>query len=672
MSIVRPFRRLLIANRGEIAVRIARAARAAGIVPLGIYSDADARAYHLETVDDAVRIGPGEAAESYLDVERVLEAARSLGADAVHPGYGFLAERAPFARACEAAGLVFVGPPSAAIEAMGDKAEAKRRARAHEIPVVPGYDGEDLSPGRLEAEARRIGLPLLVKATAGGGGRGMRVVSDLAELDEALTSARREARASFGDDRVLLERYVERPRHVEIQIVADAHGTVLAFGERDCSIQRRHQKVIEEAPSPVLTPELRARMTEAAVRAARSVGYVNAGTVEFLLDSAGAFFFLEMNARLQVEHPVTELVHDVDLVRLQLDVAAGARLDPALAARGARGWAIEVRILAEDAAQGGRPAVGRIERWVPPAGDGLRLDSGVRSGSEVSIFYDSLLAKLIAFGADRPEALGRLRRALEAFEVDGLPTNLPLLRAIARDAAFAAGETTTAFLEERAASLAVPGPAASADVFVLAAAALATEDRTFRIGRVGTPVALRSAERAVRATLTPVGTADPETARVRWRLAGDLTASFTFERAGDRYVVVLDAAEASEAAEPATGSRRIAGRVTLDLGAPGDPRVVIELAESTVRLRPLPPPRVAPSTAGGAAASGAIVAPMPGRVVRVAVAPGDLAIERQLLVVLEAMKMEHRIVAPLPGTVRAVHASEGAIVKAGTVLVEID
>jgi 3-methylcrotonyl-CoA carboxylase alpha subunit len=630
----RPIRRLLIANRGEIAVRIARAAREAGIAALGVYSDADARAYHLEFMDASARLGPAPASESYLDIERVLDAARALEADAVHPGYGFLAERAPFAQAVVDAGLVFVGPPPAAIAAMGDKAEAKRRARAHDVPVVPGYDGEDQAPERLAREAGTIGTPLMIKARAGGGGRGMRVVDDLAQFGEALEAAQREALAAFGDASVLLEKYVARPRHIEFQILADAHGTTLHFGERECSIQRRHQKIVEEAPSTALSPELRARMGAAAVRAAQSAGYVNAGTVEFLLDDSDAFYFLEMNARLQVEHPVTELVYGVDLVGMQLDIASGAPLRMTQEQIVPRGWAIEARINAEDPARDYLPASGTIARWDPPAGPGLRLDAGVRAGSEVSIYYDSLLAKLIAYGPDRVAAIARLGGGLAGFAIDGVATNLELLARIATEPDFRAGSTTTAYLAEHP-DLAHAAPLTDED-FILAVAAIVGDPRSWRLGATGIPIALRDGSRTFRAIASRGR--EPNV----WRLEGDLAGEHRFEPASS-----------GQASVDATG-------VTLERN--GAKRRLAFL---------LPPSLESAGAATGARGAGIVTSPMPGKIVKVVAKAGDAVAERDLLVVLEAMKMEHRIEAPHAGTVKSVTVSPGALVAGGAVLVEI-
>jgi 3-methylcrotonyl-CoA carboxylase alpha subunit len=649
MTAPRPIARLLIANRGEIAVRIARAARDAGIVPLGIYSEADRNAMHVDCMDDTLCIGPAAASESYLNIDRVIAAALALGADAVHPGYGFLSERAAFAQAVLDACLLFVGPTPAAIAAMGDKTEAKRRARAHDVPVIPGYDGDDQSREVLRAEAARIGTPLLVKASAGGGGRGMRVVNDLAAFDEALEAAQREALAAFGDAKVLLERYLTRPRHIEFQILADAYGNTIHLGERECSIQRRHQKVIEEAPSVALDAPLRERIGAAAVRAARSVNYTNAGTVEFLLDEDGAFYFLEMNARLQVEHPVTELVHGVDLVRLQLAIAAGALLDISQSDVATHGWAIEARINAEDPANGYLPASGRITRWDAPSGDGVRLDSGVRAGSDVSIYYDSMLAKLIAYGPDRPSAIDRLTHALEAFRIEGVRTNVPLLARIARSDAFRAGETTTAFLVEHAAEFDAANSAEPDAPFLLAVGAIMADPRSWRIGGVGIPIRLVAPGRNIALWASRTGTGDDV------RLEGDLTGDARFEVLGERVVAHH------------AGARHV-GRVRVDRSG-----VDVALGDRTYHLSFAPPPDLSAHVTGlRGASTGAIVSPMPGKIVKVPVREGDTVAERDLLVVLEAMKMEHRIEAPRGGVVKSVAVAPGALVTGGATLVELE
>jgi 3-methylcrotonyl-CoA carboxylase alpha subunit len=611
-------RRLLIANRGEIAIRVARGARELGISPVGVYSDADANAAFRSVLDASQRIGPGPASESYLDGSAIIAAARALGAEAIHPGYGFLSERAPFAQAVIDAGLIFVGPSPAAIAAMGSKSEAKRRVRAAGVPVVDGYDGDDQHEDVLRREAARIGTPLVIKAVAGGGGRGMRVVDDLATFDMALASARREAQASFGDDAVLLEHYLQRPRHIEFQILADAHGATVHLGERDCSIQRRHQKVVEEAPSTALDVPLRARMGDAAVAAARSVGYTNAGTVEFLLAADGTFAFLEMNARLQVEHPVTELVYGIDLVHEQLRIAAGEPLRFTQADVSARGWSIEVRLNAEDPAHGYAPQAGTIAAFEVPRAPGVRLDAGVRAGSEVPIFYDSLLAKIIVWAEDRPAAIARLRTTLADTRVSGLATNLPLLRAIAADDTFASGDVTTSFLEERAAALAAYTARQTTEALTAAAAALLRSGYGWRPGGIGIPLMLeRDGERVrVFADRTASG----------WRLRGDIEADVPF-----------------------------AGPVAFDPG---------EIAIA-------PPPSATAQRGAASRGSGSVSAPMPGKIASVAVRPGSSVAIGDLLVVLEAMKMEHRIEAPIDGTVSAVHVAPGDVVAAGAALVAI-
>jgi 3-methylcrotonyl-CoA carboxylase alpha subunit len=612
-------RRLLIANRGEIAVRIARGARELGITPLGVYSDADAGALFREMLDASVRIGPGPATESYLNGAAILAAARELDADAIHPGYGFLSERAPFAQSVIDAGLIFVGPSPAAIDAMGSKSEAKRRVRAAGVPVVAGYDGEDQTAAVLRAEAAALGVPLVIKAVAGGGGRGMRVVEDLAQFDDALAAARREARAAFGDDAVLLERYLRDPRHIEFQILADAHGAIVHLGERECSIQRRHQKVVEEAPSPALDPDLRASMGAAAVAAARSVGYTNAGTVEFLLDADGSFAFLEMNARLQVEHPVTELVYGIDLVHEQLRIAAGEPLRIVQADVVPRGWSIEVRLNAEDPAHDYAPQAGTLSAFAVPHDLGMRTDTGVRAGSAVPMFYDSLLAKLIVWAGDRPAAIARLQAMLAGTQTGGIATNLPLLRAVAADPAFAAGVTTTRFLDERADALAASIAQQRAGALRAGAAASLHAGYGWRLSGIGIPIALEYD--GLRAQAVAERTAGG------WRVRGDIDAEIPFDASTD--------------VQPPLG------------------------------VVPAPPPSAIATRSRSTGGSGSVAAPMPGKIASVAVKPGDTVMLHDLLVILEAMKMEHRIDAPIPGRVSAVHVAPGDFVGAGAPLVTI-
>jgi 3-methylcrotonyl-CoA carboxylase alpha subunit len=623
-------RRLLIANRGEIAIRIARAARELGIVPLGVYSDADEHALFREALEASLRIGPGPASESYLDGPKIVAAAQALGADALHPGYGFLSERAEFARLVSAAGIVFVGPSPDAIAAMGSKIEAKRRVRDAGVPVVPGYDGDDQSDERLRREAAALGLPLLIKASAGGGGRGMRVVDDAARFDEALASARREAKAAFGDDTMLLERYLQRPRHVEFQILADAHGNTVHLGERECSIQRRHQKVIEEAPSVAVDAALRARMGEAAVNAARSVGYTSAGTAEFMLDAGGAFYFLEMNARLQVEHPVTELVYDVDLVHEQLRIAAGERLRFTQAQLVAHGWAIEARLNAEDPARDFLPQSGTIARFDVPRAPGVRLDAGVRAGSEVPVYYDSMLAKIIVWGSDREVAIARLAQTLRETTVTGVATNLALLRAIVADGAYRAGDTTTSFLDERMPLFGLAGGAPDEATQRGVAAALLARNGAWRLGSVGIPIAFDLAGTTVRAHASYDGAG--------WQLEGAL-----------RGTIVPDARDALF--DACGGSVVVDGR--------------------TVRWNDALPPSADAEHSAHAKGSGNVTAPMPGKIISVAVQRGATVEQRALLVILEAMKMEHRIEAPVAGTVKEIHVEPGRLVAAGAPLVTI-
>ncbi|MCA1666116.1 MAG: methylcrotonoyl-CoA carboxylase [Thermomicrobia bacterium] len=442
------FSKVLIANRGEIAVRVARTLRAMGIGVVAVYSEADRTALHVQVADEAYEIGPAPALESYLSIPAVLDAAKRSGAEAIHPGYGFLSENAAFAQAVADAGLVFIGPPPAAIRAMGDKAGAKRLMAAAGVPTVPGYTGDDQAETTLTAEAERIGFPLLIKAVAGGGGMGMREVYDGADFAEALAAARRTAHRAFGDDRVMLERLIVRPRHVEVQIFADACGHVVSLGERECSIQRRHQKVIEESPSPAVTPAVRQRLSEAAIIAARTAGYVNAGTVEFLLDSHETFFFLEMNTRLQVEHPVTEGVTGLDLVRLQVEIAAGHPLPFTQDAVTITGHAIECRVYAEDPTQEYLPQTGTVTALAALDLPGLRIDGALFVGATVTPDYDPLLVKVITHGATRDAAIARMQDALANYRIAGVVTNLPQLRAVLATDAFRAGETHTGFLTE--------------------------------------------------------------------------------------------------------------------------------------------------------------------------------------------------------------------------------
>ncbi len=476
-------RSVLIANRGEIAVRIVRGARECGIRSIAVHSDADRLAPHVLEADEAYEIGPAPSAQSYLRADRLIELAQRVGAEAIHPGYGFLAERADFARAVEEAGLVFVGPSADTIAAMGDKTEARRRMEAAGVPIVPGLTEALADPGEAERAAAEIGYPLLLKASAGGGGKGMRVVSDPSDVARAFEAAAREASAAFGDGRLYLERYLERPRHVEIQVLGDAHGNVVHLGERECSIQRRHQKLVEEAPSPVLTPEVRARMGDTAVRAARAVDYRGAGTIEFLYED-GAFYFLEMNTRIQVEHPVTELVTGIDLVEWQFRVASGEPLSFGQEDVRLSGHAIECRITSEDHLGGFLPSTGRITHLELPSGPGVRWDGGVVQGSEVSLHYDPLLAKLIVHAPNRQAAIARMRRALGELVIEGVETCAPFHRRVMEEPDFVCGNFSIRYLDEHPALLQPDAPDDEVMAAALAAALLEDEHRRRRMPRI--------------------------------------------------------------------------------------------------------------------------------------------------------------------------------------------
>jgi acetyl-CoA carboxylase biotin carboxylase subunit len=464
------FRKVLIANRGEIAIRVIRACRELGVSPIAVYSEADRNALHVQMADEAYLIGPPPATESYLVVDRLIDAALAAGAEAVHPGYGFLSENAQFARVCEQQGLVFIGPPSAAIALMGDKTAARRAMQAVGVPVVPGLDRFLQDDEEARRVVDRMGYPVMIKAALGGGGRGMRLVHDEPQLAEALRAARSEARSSFGDAAIYVEKYVSNPRHVEIQVLADAHGHVIHLGERECSIQRRHQKVVEESPSPLLTDDLRSRMGEAAVRAARAAQYRNAGTVEFLVDAQRNFYFLEMNTRLQVEHPVTELVTGIDLVQAQLHIAAGEPLAYRQEEIKLSGTAIECRIYAEDPTANFRPSPGRISVLRPPGGPWVRDERGVFEGSEVSPFYDPMISKLVVWGGTRQEAIARMRRALAEYVIGGIKTTIPFHQWLMADDDFLAGHLDTGFIERRYGPQATHADDLTQDMALIAAA----------------------------------------------------------------------------------------------------------------------------------------------------------------------------------------------------------
>jgi 3-methylcrotonyl-CoA carboxylase alpha subunit len=619
--------RVLVANRGEIACRIIRTLKAMGLGSVAVHSEIDRQARHSREADARVGLGANEARDSYLAIDKLIAAALASQAQAIHPGYGFLSENAAFARAIEAAGLIFIGPPAAAIDAMGSKAAAKALMTAAGVPVVPGYDGERQDLASFQTAAQRLGYPLLLKAVAGGGGKGMKVVEAAEQLPDAFEAAQREAQAAFGDARLLLEKYLLAPRHVEVQVFADTHGHCLYLGERDCSVQRRHQKVVEEAPAPGLAPALRRAMGEAAVRAARAVGYVGAGTVEFLLDREGNYFFMEMNTRLQVEHPVTEAITGLDLVAWQIRVAQGAALPIDQAGVTLRGHAIEVRLYAEDPDQDFLPSSGRLDWYREPLpGPGQRIDSGVAEGDLVPTFYDPLLGKLIAWGEDREQARLRLLHLLDRVDVGGLKTNRVFLRRILAHPAFVHAQPDTSFIGAHAAQL-LPAGEPLPDAF-WPMAAQAWLDHQPALGQ------------------------DPWSASRGLRPGLPAQACLQLSCQGESRVVnwspspSLDAPEAERRGD------------TLYLHWAGEWRAITQVDPLAAAPRPIP--------------VGGLVAPMNGCVVRIAVVPGQAVTAGTLLLALEAMKMEHSLRAPTDGRVGRICAKVGEQVAEGRVLVEMN
>jgi len=649
--------KLLIANRGEIAVRIIATCRKKKITSAAVFSEADRGVLHVRLADEALLLGPASPAQSYLNIEAMLNAAKTSGCDAVHPGYGFLAENADFAGAVESAGLIWVGPPADVIALMGDKIAAKGLATRAGVPVVPGYDGSDQSEDAFAREADRIGYPVMLKAAAGGGGRGMRPVTDAGGLVPAIEGARREAMSSFGDSRLFLEKLLVRPRHVEIQVLADNHGNAIFLGERDCSVQRRHQKVLEEAPSPAVNAELRAGMGAAALRLARSGNYVNAGTVEFLLAGDG-FYFLEMNTRIQVEHPVTEMVTGLDLIGLQLDVASGDPLPVSQETVQLQGHAIEARLYAEDPENGFLPSVGRLKEFVPPEGPGVRNDVGVQAGDQVSHLYDPLLAKLVVHGETRRQALERLQVALSEYRISGVSTNLGFLRWLAREPHLLAGNVDITFLERTW----VPERERRLPTSVLLLASMA---------RLSQEASTESS--------------DPWKGRQSWRSFG-VERRYRCEWGAREWSVILrpeagrvwtaatekdvQTASVRQAAdgvvELVVDGTLIQGRIEyassgLEVSVDGEQyRLVDAVPEST-------------HVAGVRAGSGrsALEAPMPGTLVKILVPPGQEVSASEPLVILEAMKMEHVVVAPRAAVVEAVLFREGDMVPGGEPLVRL-
>ncbi len=663
------FTKILIANRGEIACRVARTARRMGIRTVAVFSDADADALHVVTCDEAVRLGPAAPRESYLNGAAIIAIALRTGAQAIHPGYGFLSENEDFATACAAAGLVFIGPPPAAIAAMGSKSAAKNIMGAASVPLVPGYHGDAQDPALLAREAEAIGFPVLIKATAGGGGKGMKIVTAAGEFAAALASARREAKASFGDDRVLIERYLTSPRHIEIQVFADTQGNAVYLFERDCSVQRRHQKVLEEAPAPGMTAQRRSAMGDAAVAAAKAIGYVGAGTVEFIAEQDGRFYFMEMNTRLQVEHPVTEMITGQDLVEWQLRVAAGEPLPLRQDQLTINGHALEARLYAEDPERGFLPSIGTLSHWrMPAASDRVRVDTGVGAGDDVSPFYDPMLAKLIVWGEDRAAACAEMLRALAQCEVVGVATNIAFLERVVAHDAFASARIDTGLIEKYRDAL-FPPPSATPDAALLAATvaeyeglALDAAAAARASGDPNSPWHVRDAwwlGMATHAIAMTFADGDART-RVEVRPRGEhqLDVAFpgrsiavSYSHADDRLHIVAD-----DVAFEAT------------VIADNDDRYVFA-PEARRHLRFID---LLAHAAEDDEHGGHLTAPMSGAVVAVMVEVGAKVAKGAPLMVLEAMKMEHTIVAPADGIVAAVHFGVGDRVAEGADLVDLE
>ena len=676
------FKKVLIANRGEIAVRIMATCREMGIRTVAVYSEADHRARHVREADEAYLIGPAPATQSYLSIEAILAVAQKSGAEAIHPGYGFLSENADFANACEEADIIFIGPPSAVMRLMGSKIAAKHLTQAVGAPTVPGYNGASQDNEILLKEAARIGFPLLIKASAGGGGKGMREVSAQDEFLAQLAGARREAQAAFGDATIFLERLLHHPRHIEIQILADQYGNVVHLGERECSIQRRHQKILEESPSIALTPDLRAEMGTVAVRIAKEAGYINAGTLEFMLDEQQRFYFLEMNTRLQVEHPVTELVTGLDLVRHQLRIATGERLGITQEQITQRGHAIEVRIYAEDPAHNFLPSTGSIQLFKIPEGPGVRVDSGIEKGDEISQFYDPMIAKLIVYGEDRPAAIARLQQTLARSAISGVITNSSLLQTISNHPAFQAGHTHTNFLAEYA-ILQTPDTEEVLPSKALLAAAWSDVQREIQVARSN-----HEHDSGTNSTnsYNPWQTLGP------WRMIGAaIVCTYRFHGQDYKISVKKSSMDMQNAWRMQINDGKdeevtfIAGEDDLVLLSDGvkqerayvqrqkDETLVI-VRGHTYALQRRQAPDVESAVHGGSTVSTqrALKAPMAGTIVKVQVRDGDIVQAHQVLVIVSAMKMEHAISAPYEGRVEHVYYQEGAVVPGGATIIEME
>ena len=664
------FRKILIANRGEIACRVIRTARRMGITTVAVYSEADEQAAHVRAADEAIPIGPPPSGESYLRIDRIVEACRTSGAEAVHPGYGFLSERADFASALAAAGVVFVGPGPHAIAAMGDKIESKKLASTAGVSTVPGHLDIVPDPETAVRIARDIGYPVMIKASAGGGGKGMRIAASDDEVRDGFRGATSEARSSFADDRIFIEKYIEEPRHIEIQVLGDCHGNIVYLGERECSIQRRHQKVIEEAPSPFLDGNTRAAMGRQAVALARAVDYASAGTVEFIVDRHRNFYFLEMNTRLQVEHPVTELVTGLDLVEMMLRIAAGEKLPFSQKDVRLDGWAIEARVYAEDPTRGFLPSTGRLVRYLPPAGDGVRVDDGVYEGAEISLYYDPMIAKLAVHGADRDAAVERMSQALDGFYIAGLQHNVAFLAAVAGNDRFRRGELSTDFIaQEFAAGFAPPAGFVAADRIILLAAALAGQR-------------VREGEAAIAGQLVDgLGPIAED-----WAILLDgMAHTVTVRCEGSAYRIEIGAEGAVESAVAATDWRPGQPLLRLVVG-PSAATVQIErlsavefrlthggvvrraqvLSPRAAELLALMPQKKPPDT------SRLLLSPMPGLLSSIAVAPGQEVKAGEALAIVEAMKMENVLRAERDGRIAAVRAKPGDSLAVDEVILEFE
>ncbi|PLX92676.1 MAG: 3-methylcrotonyl-CoA carboxylase [Desulfuromonas sp.] len=661
------FDSILIANRGEIACRIITTARRLGIRSVAVYSEADTDSLHVQLADEALLVGPAPAGDSYLRADRLIAAAQRSGVQAIHPGYGFLAENADFARSCENARITFIGPPACAIDAMGDKARAKQLMASAGVPLVPGYHGEDQDPDLLLQEADKIGYPLLLKASAGGGGKGMRVVESKEEFLTALAAARREAMSAFGDQRMLLERYLRQPRHVEIQVFADSQGNVLHLFERDCSVQRRHQKVIEEAPAPGMSEKLRQQMSAAAIAAARAINYVGAGTVEFLLGSDDSFYFMEMNTRLQVEHPVTEMITGQDLVEWQLLVASGQPLPCSQNQLQISGHAIEVRLYAEDPQRDFLPASGTLKHWLlPEPTPRVRIDSGVQQGDRIGIHYDPLLAKLIVHAEDRPSALQRLRRALDGMEVVGLTCNRDFLRRVCDNPTFSSGEFDTGFIDRNQKTLLAPPPPISDEQLALTALYLLLQRR----------------QQARQAALSSSEPDSPWHSTTGWRLNSDNHHRLLLRNEDQQHSIMLHYRPHGFLVELPGGNIEASGELCDD----GSLRAIINghrcrarvlqngldltlLHNGFTHTLQLDDPLY--SVLDLQAGTGSLNAPMPGKIIAIHTSPGNKVEAGTPLLTLEAMKMEHTINAPLEGIVSEIHFQTGQMVEEGVELISI-